>query len=316
LREALTKHALELWKQEERDFSPWTLILGKGGPKPDGGYYPATEQSLYRHCMEVAVLAAWFFYHKWQAGRLPLRPQEDPEPALRQVFAIAFAHDADKLAGEPSQCPKPRHVHVAYEMLSMEKWSGLSEDEVYSSIVRVENRCLGQAVFAPPIALLTEFIAKMVRAADNLVSRVAREDGGPVRFVEVFNADLSRLEEGFSVPNRPLHLISFQHHPIVVHELHDFLTTVFYEESFYPLIFVRQGGQLDVTVPEGAELGPWLDEFEAHLSEHEPGLKVAATTGTVTLFHVRSAQDALKAVRRNREQAVRGCFPAMSGTRA
>lgn len=289
--------------------SPWTLRLGKGGPKADGsGYYPGSEQSLYRHCMEVSVLAAWLFYHAWQAERPPLTGATEPVAALRTLLAIAFAHDADKLLGTPSKSPRLAEVQAVYELLSMDDWSGLSAGELHHAVSLVENRGQGQALFGTArIEPLTGKLAELVHTADNLLSRVAREGGTAAAFVKVFNEDVARLHSLYAVPATTLRLLRFHHQPIVLYRLQHLLgREIFDEYDFYPLLFVRHGAWLEVSVNatmDDTVVATWLDHFETRLAGREPSLKVAPTTGVVTWFDIGAADDLIAAVRDNPRQA-------------
>lgn len=298
----LNRHVADL--PNGQPYSEWTLRLGKGGPKPDGGFYEGQEQSLYRHCLEVAAFALWLFYHAWQAGRLPLSREADPVPALLTLFAIAFAHDADKRIGGRSRNPSREDVRLVYQELDMASWSGLTSEELHAAVSHVENRGLGQVMFGN--ALLgpsTAKLAELVGVGDNLLSRAARQGGTPEAFIEIYNEDLPRLHAHYAVPDRPLRRLRFRHHPIVLQRLQMFLTPWFAAREFYPLVFVRRGEWLDMSVIEDMDFGAWLDRFETLLSENEPSLKVAATTGTATLFHVACAEDLVAAVRNSERQA-------------
>jgi len=291
LREALDRHADKL--PDGQRYSPWTLCLGKGGPRPDGGgHYPSAEQSLYRHCMEVAVYAAWLFHHAWRAEKLPLAPGDDPVPALRRLLAIAFAHDADKYVGGRSRSPSLDDVRVIHGELEMARWSGLTAEQLHAAVSRVENRGLGQALFGQALLDgLTDKLAELVGVADNLLSRAARQGGLAGDFLALHNQDLERLRAIYGIPRSPLRLVTWRHDPIVLQQLQDHLNNWFAASDHYPLILTRQGGRLEVAVTDDIPLPAWLDRFESRLAEAEPSLKVAATTGSLTLFHVHGAQD-------------------------
>jgi hypothetical protein len=302
VREFLNRQVVNL--PNSQSYSEWTLRLGKGGPKPDGGFYEGQEQSLYRHCLEVAVFGLWLFYHAWQAGRLPLSREADPVPALRTLFAIAFAHDADKRAGGKSRSPSREDVQAVYRELDMGNWSGLTPEELHAAVSYVENRGLGQVMFGDALLdPLTARLAEFVGQGDNLLSRAARQGGTPEAFIGIYNEDLARLHAHYAVSDRPLRRLRFRHHPIVLQRLQMFLTPWFTASELYPLVFVRRGEWLEMGVTEDMDFGAWLDRFEAHLSENKPSLKVAATTGTATLFHVACADDVIAAVRNSERQA-------------
>ncbi len=289
----------------EKPYSDWTLRLGKGGPKPDGsGFYASQEQSLYRHCMEVAVFATWLFYFAWQNRRLPLPPEDDPGPALYTLFAIAFAHDADKRVGGRSRSPSLEDVQVVYRELAMADWSGLMVEELHAAVSRVENRGIGQALFGHTLPdSLTAKLAELIAQADNLLSRVARQGGTAQAFIQAYNEDLARLHQLYAVPNRPLRLVRFRHHPIVLYRLQRFLGHRFYESGFYPLVFVRCGEWLEIGVTEEMDFAGWLDRFESVLAASKPSLQVVQNTGTTTLFHVTCAEDLMTAVQSDLKQA-------------
>ena len=302
LRQALNRHVTQL---PVATYSPWMLMLGKGGPKPEGGYYDSAEQSLYRHCMEVAVFAAWLFYHAWQAERPPFSSKTDVAAALRVLFAIAFAHDADKLLGTRSKSPKLEEVQAVHEQLDIGVWTGLTVAELHHAVSLVENRGQGQALFSSVrIDPVTQKLAELVHEGDNLLSRVARQGGTAGAFVGVFNQDLGRLHRLYAVPNQPLRLLRVHHHPIVLYRLQNFLAQqIMGDGGFYPLVFVRRGQWLELSVAEEMDVAAWLDRFEVHLAGSEPSLKVAATTGVVTWFSVGKAEDLIAAVRNEPRQA-------------
>jgi hypothetical protein len=302
VRRAFDRHMDTLGLHE---YSPWTLCLGKGGAKPGGGYYEGQEQSLYRHCMEVAVFGAWLFYHAWRAKRPPLARIDDPAPVLRTLFAIAFAHDADKRQGDgKSRSPTPDDVRQVYEELGMADWSGLTLPEMATAVSLVEKRGLGRAAFGEVLVTpLVDKLAELIHQGDNLLSRVARQGGSAREFVAAFNADLPMLHRLYGVPNQILHLVRFRHHPIVLYRLQTFLSPWFAADEFYPLVFVRRGEWLELGIGEGMGLPAWLDRFEAWLADSEPSLKVNPTNGTVTLFNVGGADDLMSAVRDRARQA-------------
>ena len=302
VRDAFNRHFASL--SQGQYYSDWTLRLGKGGPKPDGSWYDSPEQSLYRHCMDVAVFALWLFHHAWRAGRLPLSREADPVPALRVLFAIALAHDADKRVGGKSRNPSREDVHTVYRELDMGSWSGLTPEELHAAVSHVENRGLGQVMFGDALLdPLTAKLAEFVGQGDNLLSRAARQGSTPEAFIGIYNEDLARLHEHYAVPDRPLRRLRFRHHPIVLQRLQMFLTPWFAASEFYPLVFVRRGEWLEMGVTEDMDFAGWLDRFEARLSANEPSLKVAATTGTSTLFNVACAEDLVAAVRNSERQA-------------
>jgi hypothetical protein len=292
VRQAFDQHAKTL---ETHAASPWTLRLGKGG-----GDHPSPEQSLYRHCMEVAVLAAWLFYHAWREGRPPLAAIDDPVPALRTVFAIAFAHDADKRVGDGrSRSPSAEDVAVVYAELGMASWSGLSLEALCTAVSRVENRGLENALAGTSLLdLLESKLAEFVREGDNLLSRAARQGGSTAAFIAILNQDLPRLRRLYGVPEQPLRLLRFRHHPVVLHRLHSFLSYRLYSVDAYPLVLVRQGDRLEAGIAEAIapELADWLDQFEDYLADAEPSLKVNPTTGTVTPFNIGESDDLARAV--------------------
>lgn len=302
LRQSLNRHVTQL---PATAYSPWTLRLGKGGPKPDGGYYDSAEQSLYRHCMEVAVFAAWLFYHAWQAERPPFSSKTDVVVALRTLFGIAFAHDADKLLDTRSKSPGLEEVQTVYEQLDIGAWTDLTVVELHHAVSLVENRGQGQALFGSTrIDPVTQKLAELVHEGDNLLSRVARQGGTARAFLELFNQDLARLHRLYAVPDQPLRLLRVRHHPIVLYRLQNFLAQQLVGDSgFYPLVFVRRGEWLELSIAEEMDVAAWLDRFEVHLAGSEPSLKVAATTGTVTWFGVGNAEDLIAAVRNESRQA-------------
>lgn len=303
LRCHLNRHADSLSYGE---YSPWTMCLGKGGPSSFGGMYPGPEKSIYRHCMDVASFALWLFFHAWQSGKIPLSKEQDPVPALRILFAIAFSHDADKLRGGKSRSPSLEDVRYVYKMLEMQEWAGQTVEEMHAAVSHVENRGNVQAVFGTVmIDHLTEKLAEMIYTADNLISRSTKEGGSPGDFVRIYNGDAHRLHSLYGTPDQSLRYIRFRNHPIVLHRLFGFMEERLYDNGFYPLLLIRQGEWLDVALSESIEtefLATWLDEFEESLLNRTPSLQVSPTTGKVTLFHVHGAADVLNAVKKNDRQ--------------
>ncbi|MCB1778242.1 MAG: hypothetical protein KDI50_12480, partial [Candidatus Competibacteraceae bacterium] len=301
LRQALNRHVTQL---PVATCSPWTLRLGKGGLKPDGGYYESGEQSLYRHCMEVAVFAAWLFYHAWQAERPPFSSKTEVVAALRTLLAIAFAHDADKLLGARSKSPRLEEVQAVYAQLELGAWTDLTVAELHHAVSLVEkNRGQGQALYSSArIDPVTQKLAELVCEGDNLLSHVARQGGAASAFVELFNRRLAGLHRLYAVPEQPLRLLRVHHHPIVLYRLQNFLGRQMSDGGFYPLVFVRRGAWLELSIAEAMDVAAWLDRFEAYLADSEPSLKVTPTTGAVTWFGVGKAEDLIAAVRNEPRQ--------------
>lgn len=297
VRQALNRHVDTL---DGHTASPWTMRLGKGGAKPDGGEYPGPEQSLYRHCTEVAVLAAWLFYHAWATGRPLLSALADPVPALKTLLAIAYAHDADKRIGAgKSRSPTLEDVAAVYAELDMATWSGLCVEEMHAAVSRVETRGLKDALFGEAlIDPRTDKLAELVKQADNLLSRAAREGGDARALVAVLNEDLPRLHRLYGTPEQSLQLLQFRHQPIVIYQLHRFLSEQFYGCDYYPLVLARRGEWLDVAFPEHliGDAGEWLDQFEEYLADTLPSLKVNPPNGTVTPFNIGCADDLMAAL--------------------
>ena len=102
LRTRLSAQAQESMAQ--KTLPPWLTHLGKGGVHRRPEDVSITDVSLYRHCMEVAVVASYLFYYAWHNGKLANVAPGDTEAArsaLCRVLAIAFTHDADKYGGGP-----------------------------------------------------------------------------------------------------------------------------------------------------------------------------------------------------------------------
>ena len=145
-------------KDPHNQFSPWLICTGKGGSQqPEYLQYP--DISLYRHCMDVATVAFMLFTHAWQANRLPGLPPEDEagaQKALQILLAIAFLHDADKYRDQndawgKSQSPELPDVAKVYDLLEVGHWTGLSVQECFALVSRVETgRGKTNALFTPP----------------------------------------------------------------------------------------------------------------------------------------------------------------------
>lgn len=301
LRGALNRHADSLPQDE---FSPWTIRLGKGGPRSDGTHYDGPEKSLYRHCMDVATFAIWLLYYEWRSGKVVIEGETDLVATIQTIFAIAFAHDANKLVGDSSGCPTDKDVRIVYEMLDMKQWSGLTLDEMIGAAKLVEHRGLGQAVFGS--ARLNEKtlnLVRLVQTGDRITSRAQRTHD----FIEIYNNEAKNLHKLYGSPSEPLRPFRFRGHPVILHHFFRTLEKRFFDNDLYPLLLVRQGEWLDVAfseVKDEALFASWFDEFELILNEmdKEPSFQVAPTTGKVTLFHVHGPRDVLEAAKKELRQ--------------
>ena len=166
-------------------FSPWLICTGKGGSQqPEYLHYP--DISLYRHCMDVATVAFMLFVYAWQAKRLPGLPPDDEggvQKALQILIAVAFLHDADKYrdqtdAWSKSQSPTFSQVQKLYDILEVGQWIGLSVQDCFAMVSRVEtNRGKKHALFTPPPSdPMTDMLADMVAEGDKLTSIASRPE--------------------------------------------------------------------------------------------------------------------------------------------
>jgi len=291
LRERLNQQAEACQKQGT--FSPWVISTGKGGTeKPAYLAYP--DVSLYRHCMDVAIIASMLFFYTWQKGEMPeITDEKAAEKALRIVFAIAFLHDADKYRDQAlafhetdSQSPTYDQVKQLYDVLEVEHWTDLSVEDCLALVSRVEiNRGKRQAIFAePPTDSQTDILAKMVSVGDTLTSIGSRE--GLHKMIAAYNQRLSALVAQYVVPNDTLKLWAFQQTPVVLWHLQQVFLDQLYDEQHFPLVCLLDGQRLWISLQADFDLEAVFEVLQQNLSQNLPSIKRNHTNGELNLLHL------------------------------
>jgi hypothetical protein len=321
LRGRLNQQAERIRQGEDphNQFSPWLICAGKGGSqRPEYLQYP--DISLYRHCMDVATVAFMLFTHAWQANRLPgLTPEDEAgaQKALQILLAIAFLHDADKYrdqtdAWDKSQSPELAHVEKLYDLLEVGHWTGLSVQDCFALVSRVETgRGKKNALFTPPPPdPMTDMLAAMVAEGDKLTSIASRPENTVAqgrsghkngnrsvtmrrmlrRLVDVYN-DEKRLKAWiaqYNVPDERLRLLEFRQSPVVLYHLRAVcLEHLDYKERF-PLVCLLDGEHLSITVPEWFDVAEVLESLQGQLAfnERDERIKRNHTNGELSLLHI------------------------------
>ncbi|TGN99637.1 hypothetical protein PN36_35385, partial [Candidatus Thiomargarita nelsonii] len=163
---------------------------GKGGDTQYINYY---DVSLYRHCMDVTVIAVMAFFYAWQNERIPhpagemLTPDDEKiaELLLKQIVAIAFLHDADKYWGaEHSSSPKREQVEQLHQLLEIEKWASLDVTTSFTLVSAMEKRGEGNALFTRP-SLTHQKLIGMLKIGDKIASIASRK--GLEAMIEDYN---------------------------------------------------------------------------------------------------------------------------------
>jgi hypothetical protein len=312
LRERLNQQAEACWKEkaENEGFSPWVVHSGKGG-KPQ--YINFHDVSIYRHCMDVAIIAFMTFIYAWQDERIPhpdlpgemLKPNEDEvaERLLKQLFAIAFLHDADKYwgekystSGDKSKSPESEQIEKLHDALEINAWAKLEVKTYFALASVVEKRGEGQAFFSgikPPLA--QQKLMEMVKIGDKVTSVGSRK--GLVAMLKYYNdTKLPSLRDLFAVPGTPLELWVFRHSPVVLHKLQYHFLYDFYGKQIFPLVCLLEGQRFYISVPEGYDFVPVFQALEYEMAFKQSGMKRNPTNGEMTLFDVHSGEDLVKAV--------------------
>jgi len=300
LREVLNRQALALY-QDHRLPSPWVLHSGKGGRDPRSGrvYREYRDQSIYHHAMEVLTLSLIRFYHAWQRGRLPGIAPADRQAALaalRDQVLLAFTHDADKVLDEVSDSPTREQVARVFTMLEAATWSGLTVDQCYGAVSRVEaGRGSYRLLHEPRLPGLLFDQAGFVKWADTLTSIAARDGAGAL--VRRYNEDLPRYRE--ELPDTRWVLRVFHESPIILYRLRARLLGTLYELGEFPPICRLNGEELSVTVPEDFDLNEPLDALLDEISLPLPEYHRDHTSNHITLRAIHSYQDLQDAVSNN-----------------
>lgn len=300
-------------------FSPWLICTGKGGSqKPEYLQYP--DISLYRHCMDVATVAFILFIYAWQAKHLPGLAPEDTEgaqKALQILLAIAFLHDADKYRDQTevrgkSQSPELAHVKKLYDLLEVDQWTGLSVQDCFALVSRVETRRGQKIALRTPLPSdpMTDILAVMVAEGDKLTSIASRPEnqGGKEqsghkdgnrrvtmpsmarRLVDIYN-DEKRLKAWvaqYDVPDEHLTLLEFRQSPVVLHHLRDVFLQRLYRAERFPLVCLLDGERLSITVPEWFDVAAVFEDLQGKLTfnERDELIKRNHTNGELSLLHI------------------------------
>jgi hypothetical protein len=291
-------------KRFEDQFLPWLTGSGKGG-KPE--YIDFTDVSLYRHCMEVATLASMSFFYAWQHENIPhpelpkeMLKADDTETAeklLKQIFALAFLHDADKYWQAPhSSSPSLEQVQKLHELLKVEQWAHLEVNTSFTLVSAMEKRGEGNAFFTALKPSLThQKILEMLKRGDKITSVGSRE--GLEAMLDYYNnQQLPALHQDFNVPNISLKLLVFRYSPIILHKLQYCFLYEFYANNTFPLICLLEGQQFWISVPQNFDLNPVFEHLADNITFTEPDIKRNATNGEVSLFDIFSAIELIKAV--------------------
>ncbi|RKZ84333.1 MAG: hypothetical protein DRR19_17880 [Candidatus Parabeggiatoa sp. nov. 1] len=304
LKKALDEEAQVHWEQQA--FPRWLTCSGKGG----SDYPDYFDISLYRHCMDVSTIAFLLFLHTWQAKQLPsidtqgeyIDPNNELEAkqALRQLFAIAFLHDADKYYGEKSQSPTPEQVERLYQEIKVFQWCHLTAKECYTGVSIVEER--GLDFLAPEISPLLMKVSKMVREGDKLTSIASREGGNSIHtmlkaLINHYNKRLPVFSQNYFVPEESLGLFEFRQSPIVLHSLAQQFLDRLYELKQFPLVCLLNGERFYISLPiesANALIKKVFYDTEQILSGNKPSINRKNTSGEVTLLHIDSAATLIK----------------------
>lgn len=318
LKDSLDKHTQKLHNQTPTAYSPWLEHAGKGGDKVD--YIDFYDQSLYGHCMDVAVIAFMLFIHSWEAKKFPHptearqflpplseRPEQQAEiielatACVRKLLVLAFSHDADKYCQRgTSGAPQLDEVKTLFDDLNIKDWEPeLTPETVWTLILPVEERGEPLAITATliqqeegnDIPKHLQTLSNFVRAGDKLCSRGAVDGGSFAQLIEVYNQHfLTSFHLSWGVPNQPLKLLTFRYDPVVLFELQKAFQTSFYQNAVFPLVMQIKGHQFFVSVPEHYDLKSVFSDLLNTLSDVKTDLKRNATNGEITLFGINDAE--------------------------
>jgi len=305
LRLVLNQQAQDCWNSKPAEFSPWLIRSGKGG---DIQYLDYQDVSLYRHCMDVTVIAVMAFFYAWQNERIPhpdkkgemLKADEDKiaELLLKQIIAIAFLHDADKYwAAKHSSSPKrDEHLEPLHKLLDVEKWASLDVTMSFTMVSAMERRGEGNALFSGVIPSLTQQkLIEMLKFGDK-ISSVASREGFEAMIDYYNNSSLPSLSKFFAVPDNKLKLLTFYHSPVILHKLQYHFIDDFYYKQVVPLVCLLDGQHFYISLPENYDLTKVFDALEAEIAFKLAEMKRNPTNGEISLFQVENAADLKKAV--------------------
>ena len=299
LRERLNQQAEACQKQHT--FSPWVISTGKGGSEKPG-YLAYPDVSLYRHCMDVAIIGAMLFFYAWQKGKLSdITDEKAAEKALKILFAIAFLHDADKYRDSAlafhetdSESPTYDQVKALYEVLAVDHWTDLTVEDCFALVSRVEiNRGKKQAIFAePPSDRQMDILAEMVSVGDTLTSIASRE--GFEQMIAAYNQRLAALVAQYAVPNDKLKLWVFEQTPVVLCHLQQVFLDQLYDEYRFPLVCLLEGQRLWISLQADFDLEAVFKVLEENLSQNFPSIKRNHTNGELNLLHLHDVETLIR----------------------
>lgn len=301
----LTRQALELMANRDASWaerlSPWVTRLGKGGWRQEYAtkkwrFFP--EISLYRHVADVGFLASYLLYWGWQSGALGIDSDQDIIPYVAAVLVIALFHDADKYVGAASTSPTIDHVRQVWDAiggvswLSPTLWPDFSVDTLHAAVSLVENRGQSQALLAPPLPIVIQQLAHLVGQADNFMSQAAvfEPDGVMAAWVATYRDKLPGWHQLYGVPETPLYLVQFHDEPAVLQKI---IQGVRASEWFYPLIVMREGRTLSLTLPEDVPLEKFLAFLDQKVFtvQKNPRITRNRTNGHITLVDCEHLDD-------------------------
>ncbi|MCY0908737.1 MAG: hypothetical protein OWR62_10135 [Sulfobacillus thermotolerans] len=314
---ALTRQAERVWTTT-RSLPPWLTQAGKGG----AAYRrcPADpEVSLYRHVMDVAVVASYLFFFAWQNGRVVAASPEDvgsAQQALAQILLIAFVHDADKYVHAPSQSPSDAFVAQVIDdlNLSLEHWH-LSLEQLATAVSMVEQqRGLPWRLTHAPLPESLEQLAEFVAEGDNVMSlawrkmptdaaeSLAAELAG---FIAAYNIKQSWWAQHYGTPPGSLQILQWRGNGILLQRLFDCLVDACFDAERYPFAMERHGEILAVGWPKDVPLEPVFETLEDDMLITTPTIQRADTTGKAVLQNGSGAQDLVVALENDVKTASR-----------
>ncbi len=302
----LTQQALQLWEPHEalweQRLSPWLLRLGKGGLRKDRTtmlqeYFP--EISLYRHVADVGFLASYLFFWAWQSESIPVPTDADVIPYVTVLLIIALFHDADKYVGsERSASPTAEQIQKVWDDLggidwvSQTLWPDFSPETLHAAVSLVENRGQSQALLAPSLSIMVQRLAHMVGQADNFMSKTAVKDPEKVMeaWIVAYNDKVQDWHALYGVPITALSLIRFHDDPAVLQHIVDVVRA---SEWFFPVVVMREGRTLSLTLPKDMAPEKFLAQLERYAfhPRKDPHMIRNRTNGRITLTDCESPQD-------------------------
>ncbi len=319
LRKALNAQA-ETLRDDHKAYSPWILRTAKGGTAEER-FLKNHDVSLYRHCMDISIIAFMLFVHAWQNDKLTGLPATTAEDdaflllSVRRLFAIAFCHDANKYPelSTPGN-PTLEQVQEIHDALDMEKWAELPVKTLFAAAATVQQDGQGSALFQG--ALLTDPLLKqlrnMVRVGDALTSIGSKD--GLAAMLASYNKRLAEndprenLRTLFNLPAVPQKLVVFRYAPVILHRLQREFILSCYEQAFYPLVCLLEGQQLYLSIPADKDqtfLAELLGYLQDEISERpQPQLKRSPTNGEVKIAHIGNAQDLSEALMEKPERGL------------